>query len=469
MKALAITIVLFILSCSDSPNIAGGSTSVENGFVLITATYEGKPISAEVKLIPSNYDPLSGGSIRSQFSDLSGNVRFDAVPKGDYSVLIVKDSVGVFESGISINDSANVTLGKMGSLKVKADQNTTARLIGSPFVGVYNPVDSTILFNNIPAGTYPELKLSGTASGSAESVDVLTGETVLIESVQPELSILNIPLNSKLNGQAILSVSIDLLGRAWIAAGAAGFWYHDSPNWQYMPLPDSLSWADTISKVRVCPNSVTGALGIVHLLETSRGPILFEDGAAIDRNSVDPVVKGNAITASAMSDSGTSACATDTAVWFHRFGKLWEKISFTGTRSLFCGTDTLWIGTKTGTVVALDMRTTDMSYYFAGSQAVDAVSLIKGKLYLGTSSGLYEKKGNSFELISGAPDSINQIVQDSSGVIWAISGKSSLMKYDGKTVQTFSPLNGSLDLREICGTGNGITAACGVQGVYRFW
>jgi len=470
MKLLCIALLLFVLACSDSPNIAGGSTSVENGFVIITASFEGNPVSTEIQLIPSDYDPTTHGLIRSQMSDSLGKVRFDSVPKGDYSIVILFDSIGVYQSGITINDSASVTLTKTGTLKIKADASTEARLLGSPFLGEFSAEDSTIRFANIPAGIYPELKISGSITGSADSVRVLSDQTVLIESGELALSIMKMPLDPTLESAEIISISVDAAGKSWIAAGTDGYWYNTTQTtWGAFKLPAPLLTTDTILTVRVSSKAVKGSVGNVHLLVTSIGPILSEYLGDIDGNPTSPVVNGNAITASTVNYLGTSAFCSDTSVWFRKFGVQWEEVTFTGSKSLHCSIDTLWVGTKTGSVVAVDLNTKAVTSFTVGSNSVDAVLEIDNQIYAGTQDGLFLKNGTTFEKIIGTPDSIRQIVQDSSGVIWAISGSSSLMKYNGKTVETFAPMNGSLNIREICGSRDGVTSACGNQGVFRFW
>lgn len=448
------SIAVFLASCARQEDVAGGSTTVENGIVMAQISLGGHvQANTKVTLLAADFQPQSGAKMRIRISDANGWVQFDSLGSGDYNLVAQKDSLGAFVSQVHVNDRIQVNLLPTSTLRIH--QANSAYLLGTPWSGVYHSQDSTVVFENLPAGYYPILVVN-----QSQKIDlqIAAQETLEIDAQNLNFQFSPIPLNSQLKGRALRSVGVDPLGRPWVVAEDQELWYMASQTWSLMPFPDVLSYSDQLLSIRLPKGLSSSQVGIPYLLISSQGPILEDELNALSLN-----LPGSTIKNSCINSQGFAALIADSTLWLRPSGQSWQNQKFTSLSSLLCREDRLYLGTSFGQVYVLSLSDLAPKIFAQVPSSVLSLSQMDNELYIASAKGVYHGTTGQVSLIPNSPDSLRQIVHDSLGILWALRGTSQVFKYSKTNWQHWQS---KLIFREISAMGQGVIAACDTQGLY---
>lgn len=204
---LASLFTFMSMGCSDT-QVAGGSTTTENGIVAGTVTNSQGQIKAQskVSLLPNNFDPLldSDSLIQISETDSTGYFEFEVAlteiedniekNQAEYTILVEGNTEAALLSSItSSTEGYQITTGQYSVLTIFTTQIDTLRLIGTPYLGIR--VDSSIHFDLLAPGTYDVL-LSNLSNPDYTQVLVLEpGDTISLND-QAEPVIVIEPIDS---------------------------------------------------------------------------------------------------------------------------------------------------------------------------------------------------------------------------------------------------------------------------------
>lgn len=467
MKAsiLLLTALLLISSCS-SGSVAGGSTTVENGYVAVTVAYHHTPVTAAVQLIPADYNPLTGenGPIRLIHSDETGSARFDSVPAGSYALLVQNDTVGRYESSIPLNTTVALALEKSGTVTITAEAAESIGITGTPFTGSVNAETGSVTFANIPAGTY-----SGVVT---DSVQAITEITVVSEKVteisveQTQFSIQYIYRGGELVNFEVSDISRGSGDVLWAAADKGGLHRKSGDTWEFIGALHGLPSTEVINGVKSSRSVPAGARS-EQVIAWGDQIYLYEDSTWYNLNSGNPHFAGRTVTGAGMSSTGTAVVAFSDQIYYNiRRSDTWIPVNIPGVVSLFCDSDTLWAGTESA-LYAIELTGTEavqMTGSFGTIHAAGKTS--DGVFFAASDSGLVKASDISPEPWQGTPKKLLFAASDESGSVWAVQGKEYILKFssDGTIYRYHNPAIAS-SIRSMDGAAEGVIAAIGRNGI----
>jgi hypothetical protein len=156
--------------CCTNLNVAGGSSSTDNGRILGMISQEnGLPApNTQVMLRPADFDPYQGtGALRIDTTDAAGDYTFTAVAPGSYTL----EAVGIDSRTRALVHSVTVdsattyapvaALAKPGALKIQVQNGSAAAAcyVYVPGTSCYGIVrDGSGFIDSVPAGLIPAVR-----------------------------------------------------------------------------------------------------------------------------------------------------------------------------------------------------------------------------------------------------------------------------------------------------------------------
>lgn len=465
IRFMALCLFVLFWACSENSRISGGSTTVENGIAVRTLV-GGQAVSAQVQLIPMDYDPKGDPrAISTRQSDAQGWVMFDSVGNGEYAVYVQGQKLSAYVGHLRGNDTARLELSKSGQLLVLGDSIRNLRLRGTPFVA--KATDSGMVFENLPVAVYETL-LSGDALARPVNLKIQSDSNVVLDLRPRSLKVDSVFVSINFGNPRVFSIDTDPLGRPWIATSQNGLWYENSPYWDRMTMPDGAKSVDSVFRIRMCPTEIPGTIGLVFLIQTNRGVSLYEDGLYQSLDSVLPEFAGQVPNDMAVSSKGWAVVATDRDVYLHELhAKQWTKLGYGKIKSLAINGDTLWLGSELGQVYRVNLTSQKSETLGALNSAVWSIRNTPYGLFAGNVQGLWKYDPSNWIRIAGVSDSLRQLELDSLGVLWGLMGAQRLMSYEKGQMRSAMPFAESKTIREISALKQGLGAVTEDQKIYR--
>ncbi len=399
-----------------NPGSGGGETT--NGYVTGSLVFQdGTPAAnTQVTLISENYNPSKDGKIADSLIDTTdeqGNYVLHISSRGYFNIEALHSEKGTrtLIQQIAADDDTIVvpvdTMRAPGALRIvlpESMQQTTGLLFirGTTFYMPLGPQNDTVVIDSLPAGSIPDVileQLSGThliarhayvTSSGISEIDAGTIKTVFIA------------INNDSLFDFITTCKLDSKGNLWVGTGNGGLYSFDKINtWTPFSLPGR-----TINCHEIDHNGQ-------HWIGTNDGlysfdgttfhpvPIVAEDTIHINIKSLF-IDKNNNKWVVALSE----IFKEDNGSWMSTDYNIQEVSGFTNL--LVDKSGTVWIGTMTNGIIA-DYGTYRQNYSISNS--------------------------------SLPSNTVNFIVQDSSGSIWAgtVGG---LVRISGSNLYTFTQSNG---------------------------
>ncbi len=441
MRFLLFIGIILLFSCN-STNVAGGSATVENGFIHVSVTVAQQAIQSRVKLTPADFDPLIDDSslIRMMSSTSSGIARFDSVPKGEYTVTILDDSLGVFINSVEINQSVNAQLVSLGSIVLPVNSNTDARLIGSPFIGTFNSEASQMLFDSIPKGLYSTMLIGD--SLSVDSVVVQSGKTTVVDT-----QFLSVYAWSDLPPEidSVLSIEKGAYG-IYFGTNQAGIWSKTSGyNRIFEGTSSHLDFP--VRQIRSSGEYIPAVQGELMIITTDNGTLLVENDTGVTEIEalmlVDQIGSKASHSYVNSSKNGYGFLAYDTICYWYEptLGFVWNPIAKQGVTTAVGDLSTLYLGNERGVLEKLTNE--DTVSFPIDETKIDAL-LFKGgdTIMISTQLGVYEwYNGVSKQLLS-TTNITKKMMKDARNRIWGTYGSHGLFCIDGNDTYTYESIAG---------------------------
>ncbi len=457
---------LLIQSCN-SDTVAGGSTTVEDGYIAVIVAYENTPVSTKVQLLPADFNPLTDSEkvIRQVFTDSIGHARFNSVAPGDYALLVIDDTIGNYRSGIHQNSDVEIELVKTGSLTIAVDYVDSLGIIGTPYVGKKDSESGTVTFTNIPEGDY-----SGVVADSVTakvSIIVESEKVTDITIEQDHFIVEPMDLGDELSYFGAKQLAWGNSGTLWAASGSGGLFYHDKSKWEFIGalhgIPSNRHIYGVHSSVLI-PDLAKSEQVLAYGDDMI---YLYEDNIWYSLTMANPQFIDQTVLTGDMSSTGTAVLAYDDKIYYNiRRSDAWVPVELTGAISLYCDSDTLWAGTESG-IVAIDLTGSVTELIADSFGKVHSIQkTVNDKLFAASDSGLVELYDGVWELRDGSPANLRLVTEDSSGSIWAIQQDSAIVKFNrvGEvSLYTNSELVSSIS--SIIGDTSGIRTANGINGI----
>ena len=196
----SIVITALFYGCGPHANLAGTSSGVETKIARGTMVDEQGIGSAhtEVLLVPSRYNPVSGGPLPHSFldtTDASGCYAFHDIDTGAYNVLSTQALTGTMALHCTVQFNADTvyiptdTLRKPGAINVGLPGGAdTVRgyvyIPGTPIASFLNGNGESLVLARVPAGTIPSVCYSALNSKVSNviryDIRVVSGDTCTI-------------------------------------------------------------------------------------------------------------------------------------------------------------------------------------------------------------------------------------------------------------------------------------------------
>ena len=195
-----VLIVALFYDCAPRDSLTGTSSGVETKIargILVDEDGNGSA-HAVVLLIPSSYDPVSGGPLPDNFldtTDASGQYAFRNIDTGAYNILSTQTLTGTMalQYAVILNaDSVDIltdTLRKPGAITVLLPGNADALqgyvyVPGTPIVSFLNGNEDSLVLSRVPEGTIPSVRYSALNSKVSNviryDIRVISGDTAAI-------------------------------------------------------------------------------------------------------------------------------------------------------------------------------------------------------------------------------------------------------------------------------------------------
>jgi hypothetical protein len=186
--------------CGPHANLAGTSSGVETKIArgVITDEHGTAAAHAAVLLIPSGYNPVTGGSLPDKCvdtTDAMGRYAFHDIDTGMYDLQAEQDLAGTMALHYAVHlnaDSVDIrmdTLHGPGAIKILLSDNVNAidgyiYIPGSEIVSFLNGNKDTLVMAKVPAGTVPSVCYSAINGKGFRviryDVQVISGDTAAI-------------------------------------------------------------------------------------------------------------------------------------------------------------------------------------------------------------------------------------------------------------------------------------------------
>lgn len=466
IRTILFCALLFLTSCSNNETVAGGSTSVGNGFIAVAVAYKSTPVDVAVQLIPMNYNPITrqNGPIRVIHTGSNGVARFDSLPIDDYAVLVLEDTIGRYESSVPLNTTIDLELEKNGAITLNVDLVESLGISGTPFTGTVDTATGTMMLTNIPTGNY-----TGVVTDSVQTITTIAVESDKITEItvqQTLFTVSSVDLGASLSNFDISDISRGGSDILWAAADVGGLHRRENTTWEFIGAIHGIPSNEKVNGVRSSGSVPEGATS-ERVIVWGDQFYLFENGGWYNLNTGNPQFIGRSVNAAAMSRSGTAVLAFSDQVYYNIFhSDIWIPVNLSGVKSLFCDADTLWAGTESGlyAIALTGSMAVQMTNAFGTVHSIGKSST--GGIFAASDSGLIKPTGSSWERRLGTPTNLHFAASDNSGVIWAVQGEEYLVKFssDGVIYRYYNPTI-ALTIRSVDGAPNGMYAAIGRNGI----
>ncbi len=213
MKLLLLLLTVLLLACSSQNSVAGGTTSVGNGFVIASVTFKGNPVSVKVQLVPADHEPDSeiSSDIIESVSNVEGVVSFENIQQGNYSLVVIDtvEQYGSIKKDITPSSDTeylnHITLEKLGTVAYYLPDSLSAEKISVSVKGTlvcyetdlfiqYENEVKQVLFHNVPAGDFliSTIEMNDSTRLTVDTLSVYAAETtavtyedIVIDSIRP--------------------------------------------------------------------------------------------------------------------------------------------------------------------------------------------------------------------------------------------------------------------------------------------
>ncbi len=170
---------VYILSCTESPTIAGAGSETTNSLTGTVALADGQPaVNAIVRLYPSSHNPVKDAPLPSSMAAITnctGKYSFQDIDTGLYSIYVqyLQENKGTLIQNVeSYSDTVTVdhaTVKETGAVSVglpdSADSSSGYVYIpGTPFFAYLNNGSKPVILGSIPSGVISQLIYATTKS-----------------------------------------------------------------------------------------------------------------------------------------------------------------------------------------------------------------------------------------------------------------------------------------------------------------
>lgn len=489
MKFIFTTIAAFVLffGCSSS-SISGGSTTVENPFVICVVTdSNNRPLtSMPVSLYPETYNPLLGDTfkVHTAFTDSSGIAIFTTVSNESYSIVAGDSTIAAFHSYLdwqmNTSDTILLTATPVSSIRVHADSGTQAVYFkGSPFRASLDSATHVYTFVSLPAGNYPLLSIISD-SDTTEMADIIVESDREVELFTSGEKFEYYPVISALNEQSGMNVisTSTMNDMVWFGTADSGVWSvsGDSLGLQYFGGSTSF-FNNRITSIEAHPEWKTSEQPINLLLSSPQGTMHFQDssGRFLEKNEY-PGVGNSFAQAMHIDRSGRAWTAYDTVICYTDDKNEWSGRLALSQVVAFAGDydDTLFLGHQNGTITGVTPSDTFeldiLSKTIPDVTLTDVALDNKGTIICGTSRGIYGiERDNSLLTTFESSVHIKTLEIDAAGTIFGLFDENSIVTAGSNGVHYYSDLFGdTVVIYDISLRGkNSLYVAAGVKGALR--
>ncbi len=432
LQTLCIFTLLLAFSCMINPGSGGGETT--NGYVTGSLVFQdGTPAAnTQVKLINEKYNPVKDGRIADSLIDTTdeqGNYIIRIPSPGYFNIEALHSEKGTrtLIQQIAADDDTIVvpvdTMRAPGVLRIiipESIQQTTGHLFirGTTFYLPFGSQNDTVVIDSLPAGSIPDIileQLSGThliakhayvTSSGISEIDAGTMKTVFFA------------INNDSLFNFITTCKLDSKGNLWVGNSNGGLYsFNEINTWTPFSLPGR-----TINCHEIDRNGQ-------HWIGTNDGLYVF-DGTTFHPVQIAAEDTIHINIKSIFVDNNNHKWLVTLSEIFKEDNGSWKSTDYNiqgvsgYTNLLVDKSGTVWIGTLTTGIVA-DYGTYRQNYSVSNS--------------------------------SLPSNTVNFIVQDSSGVIWAGTA-GGLVKISGSNLYTFTKSNGGIPFYDIT---HGVVAGSG--------
>ncbi len=440
ITVLQIFLIIILLSCTQSVDISGGSTTVENPFIIIAFQSDSSLEGTKVSLYPHDFNPLTDdtNSVRIRISDISGTVRFDSIPQGTYSVISSNGALSSIHYPLAVTeatkDTIEIKLTPLASARVHSETTTeSVYFLGTPVVATKSS-DTLFTLPALPLGNFPPLVIR-----SPEQISTQEGVSINEQSendIYPDkrtLTLKQVFSNESNDTNTRFTSVVSTLDQAWFGTDSSGIWSYDGEQLILKMTGDENSlFSKSIVEISTGSPWISSDNPENYLMRTPEGSLHFHDdiGDRIEENKLDPFpyTTSNALH---MDSSGRSWVAYDTVVCFTDDNGEWtgrlelhDIITIAGDYDSF-----LYLGDSQGKITVMNKDTT-FTVDIAPLSSVQLNDLVvdnSGSLIAATNNGLHKfMVGNSFTVLSSVNRSIKKVLVGESDMIYGFIDKNTI-------------------------------------------
>lgn len=192
LVSFSLVVFLAFISCSDNHDLAGGSTTTDNGIRSgrVFNSYGNPYKNAELQFIPTEYhvNRDNDSLIIKDTTDDEGYFEITLPPDEDHNLLLLGKKEGIFIADFSKGSDSMITTDTLSELSVSINGSQKSKdwvIIGTPYQCEIQ--GDQCVFYDIAVGNYPRLEWEITLS--ITDLDIGANDLVVIDNIMPQKSV----------------------------------------------------------------------------------------------------------------------------------------------------------------------------------------------------------------------------------------------------------------------------------------